>query len=181
MPPAAAPRPYTPPLEMLMLVLCQLGETWWATLSSFAIRTPVAPMASASHLRALTENGDLMMWSSSSPIVLIAVPNDFPKELDWDSFAAEGASGRAAWFAGVSSVAVESDGFTSDCAIDHVGVNQAIAIIATRIDFRRCVGQDRNFVDTLIGSGTPVPCLRNSSGQTWLMFGFTSAAKVCQS
>jgi hypothetical protein len=114
-------------------------------------------MASASHLRALTENGDLTIWSSSSPIVLIAVPNDFPKELDWDSFAADGASGRTAWCAGVSSVAVESDGFTSDCAIDHVGVNQAIAIIATRTDFRHCVEQDRNFVDTLIGSCTPVP------------------------
>src|SRR5450759_692311 len=150
-PPAAAPRPYTPALEMLMLVLCQLAGTWCSTLSSFAIRTPVAPTARASHLRALTENGDLMMWSSSSPIVLIAVPNDFPKELGWDSFAAEGASGKAASVAGVSLVAVESDGFTCDCAIDHVGAHKAIAIIATRTDFRRCVGQDRNFVDKLIG------------------------------
>src|ERR1039458_7264565 len=115
MPPAAAPKPYTPALEMLMLVLCQLGETWWATLSSFAIRTPVAPTARASHLRALTENGDLTIWSSSSPIVLTAVPNDFPNELGWDFFAAEGASGRAAWFAGVSSVAVgRSEEHTSE-------------------------------------------------------------------
>src|ERR1039457_400201 len=147
MPPAAAPRPYTPPLEMLMLVLCQLGETWWATLSSFAIRTPVAPMASASHLRALTENGDLMMWSSSSPIVLVAVP----KELDGDSFAAEGASGRAASVAGVNAVAVASDGCPWACARDHDGASNVMAIIATRTDFRHCIGQDRNFVDPLIG------------------------------
>src|ERR1019366_5142846 len=136
MPPAAAPRPYTPALEILRLVLCQLGETWWSTLSSFAIRTPVAPMASASHFRALTENGDLLMWSSSSPIVLIAVPNDFPKELDWDSFAEEGASGRDAAFAGVRSVAVESEGFACDCAIDHVGASKMLAITNTRNDFR---------------------------------------------
>src|ERR1039458_8540500 len=109
MPPAAAPRPYTPALEILMLVLCQLAGTWCSTLSSFAIRTPVAPTARASHLRALTENGDLTIWSSSSPIVLAAVPNDFPNELGWDSFAAEGASGRAAWFAGARPVAVESE------------------------------------------------------------------------
>src|ERR1039457_2587807 len=141
MPPAAAPRPYRPALEILILVLCQLGETWWSTLSSFAIRTPVAPMASASHFRALTENGDLMMWSSSSPIVLIAVPNDFPKELDWDSFAEEGASGRDAAFAGVNPVAVPSDGCACDCAIDHVGASKTIAIIATRTDRRPCVGQ----------------------------------------
>src|ERR1035437_5719187 len=140
MPPAAAPRPYTPPLEMLMLVLCQLGETWWATLSSFAIRTPVAPMASASHLRALTENGDLMMWSSSSPIVLIAVPNDFPKELDWDSFAAEGASGRAASVAGVNAVAVASDGCPWACATNHDGASNMRAITDTRNDFRLASG-----------------------------------------
>ena len=62
------------------------------------------PLESAYRKRRLDE------WSSSSPIVLIAVPNDFPKELDWDSFAAEGASGRAASVAGVNAVAVASDG-----------------------------------------------------------------------
>src|ERR1019366_94867 len=152
MPPAAAPRPYTPALEILMLVVCQLAGTWCSTLSSFAIRTPVAPTASASHLRALTENGDLTIWSSSSPIVSIAVPNDFPKELGWDSFAAEGASGRGASGAGGNSVAVGSDGCACDCAIDHGGATQATAIITTRTDFRACVGPDRTFVDTLIGS-----------------------------
>src|ERR1035437_10074001 len=140
MPPAAAPKPYTPALEMLMLVLCQLGETWWATLSSFAIRTPVAPTARASHLRALTENGDLTIWSSSSPIVLTAVPNDFPNELDWLSFAAEGASGRTASVAGVCSVAVASDGCPWACATDHDGASNVRAITNTRNDFRLASG-----------------------------------------
>src|ERR1035438_9285090 len=140
MPPAAAPRPYTPALEMLMLVLCQLAGTWCSTLSSLAIRTPVAPMASASHLRALTENGDLMMWSSSSPIVLIAVPNDFPNELDGVSFAAEGASGRTASVAGVSSVADASDGGPWACATDHDGASNVRAITDTRNEFRLASG-----------------------------------------
>ena len=115
-----------------MLVLCQLGETWCSTLSSFAIKTPVAPTANASHLRALTENGDLMMWSSSLPIVLTAVPSDAPKEPDWRSFAAEGVSGRGDAFAGVSSATAAS----GDCAIDHVGTRRTVATITTLIAFR---------------------------------------------
>ena len=43
-----------------MLVSCQLGETWCATLSSFAIRIPVAPTTRAFHFMVLelSENGD---------------------------------------------------------------------------------------------------------------------------
>src|SRR5208283_1763258 len=95
MPPAAAPRPYTPALEILMLVLCQLAGTWCSTLSSFAIRIPVAPTTRASHFSAPGENGDLMRWSSSSPMVLTAVPREPVKDFDERFWGVGGASGSA--------------------------------------------------------------------------------------
>src|SRR5271165_1567024 len=96
MPPAVAPRPYRVPSEILMLVACQLAGTWCSTLSSFAIRIPVAPTTRAFHFMVLelSENGDLMMLHSSSPMVLTAVPKELAKDFDW-SFGGGGGSGSA--------------------------------------------------------------------------------------
>src|SRR5271166_515297 len=121
-PPAVAPRPYTVASEMLMLVVCQLGDTWFTTLSSFAIRIPVAPTTRAFHFMVLefSENGALMMFHSSSPMVLTAVPKEPAKDFDW-VFGAGGGSGSAASASTMGVAVLASSGPSSARAFSHPG------------------------------------------------------------
>jgi hypothetical protein len=99
-----------------MLVLCQLGETWCATLSSLAISTPVAPTTSASQTMAFFWNGYFRICHSSEPIVLTAVPRLSPKLFDG---VAEGASGRVVPAVAEEVAALASSGISSAGAVDY--------------------------------------------------------------
>ena len=121
-----------------MLVSCQLGETWWATLSSLAIKTPVEPMTSASHFMALSENGDLTMCHSSSPMVLMAVPK-LVEDFDFCSCGcgSGGVSGSAVSALVTDGAALASAGSSSAHVLDHEGTssvsNRTIAQVMREI------------------------------------------------
>src|SRR5580704_9438611 len=59
---------------MARFVACHWAGMAYSTLSSLAMRTPVAPKKSASHTMAFLWNGALIKCHSSWPIVLPAAP-----------------------------------------------------------------------------------------------------------
>src|ERR1700733_5692303 len=76
---------------MSRLVACHWAGMAYSTLSSLAIRTPVAPRNSASQTMAFLWNGALMKCHSSWPMVLPAAPAAAMNDSDWGAeFAGSG-------------------------------------------------------------------------------------------
>src|SRR5271167_359224 len=172
MPPAVAPRPYNPALEILRLVLCQLAGTWCSTLSSFAIRIPVAPTTRASHLSVPGENGDLMMWSSSSPMVLTAVPREPVKDFDGRSCGGDGASGSVELALATGVAESPSAACCSAPAFDHDGASNTNKRVPMQIEREICLRRTAiAFAGNFSRQGlVTYSAIRSSTGELALRF-----------